>query len=173
MSSEITCSKCGMKLPPNSRFCGGCGNRIEAAAPAPAPAAEPKADTPVDKSAAGVAAAPGGEKYICPGCGKLPSGNMANALGRMWHVACFKCTACGKPISGPFNADGLKPYCQPCFQEKLAPKCAKCGKVITSGMLVANEKSYHNDCFVCSKCGVSVKTGYKMRDGELFCATCK
>jgi len=180
------CSQCGMKLPASSRFCPGCGTRVEApaaaapkpdakpaepkpaAAPAPAPAAKPDA-----KPAEGEAAAPSpADKYLCPGCGKLPSGAMAKVLDRMWHVSCFKCQGCGNPISGAFNMHEDKPYCQECFKLKCAKKCDKCGQPITAGMLVAGDKYFHTECFVCSKCGGSARDGYKFKDGELICAKC-
>jgi len=241
----VTCSKCGMQLPAGSKFCAGCGSRLEAAAPAPA--AEAPAPRPPEDD--GGVPVPESEKYICPVCGKLPSGNMAKALGRMWHAECFKCQACGNPINGPFNAEGGKPYCQECFQKKLAaaapapaaapaagkpypdpsvcpicgkppsgkvlkaldrmwhldcfkcqgchkditgayheegglpycPDCYKekfaahcgiCGKPISGPAIVTKDKSYHRECFVCSKCGQPLTKGCGMKDGKLFCATC-
>ena len=101
-----------------------------------------------------------------------PAGRTLKALGRTWHMACFKCGSCGKPIAGTFNAEGGKPYCAACYEDQFAERCAKCGKPLTGNFLVANGLSYHAGCFVCTKCGKPFKGGYCMKGGEPYCSEC-
>jgi len=186
---SITCSKCGMQLPAGSKFCAGCGNRLSDAAPAPAPAAAaPEPRPPEDDGGVPVAE---GEKYLCPVCGKMPSGNMAKALGRMWHVECFKCQDCGQPISGPFNAEGGKPYCQECFKKKLsgsaqatpsasaggAPSsdpnvCPGCGKAASGKVLKVLGHLWHLECFKCQNCHKDITGAYHDQGGMPYCPEC-
>lgn len=180
-ANEVVCGKCGMKLPAGSRFCAGCGNALDttpAATPTKTPVsprtpATPKTPaSPTAAAAAPASPAASDDPNMCPGCGKPAVGRTLKALGRAWHITCFKCTNCGKQIVGSFQCEDGKPYCAACYEDKFAERCAKCGKPLMGSYLFANEKPYHKECFVCSKCGKPFDGGYCMKNGEPICREC-
>lgn len=58
----------------------------------------------------------------CSGCGKEVFGEVLDALGKVYHPACFKCEECGKGIMGSFVSHEGKPWCKPCHQNLLTQK---------------------------------------------------
>ena len=69
----VVCPSCGLVNPPGTRFCSGCGTKIEPPAP-PEPVAAPEPMAPPEPVAAyeapvvpEVSAVP--ETRVCPGCG--------------------------------------------------------------------------------------------------------
>lgn len=53
--------------------------------------------------------------------------------------------------------------------------CANCGKIIggLSDAVSFGGSTFHKECFTCNKCGKAVAdSGFKERDGEIFCASC-
>lgn len=56
------------------------------------------------------------EKFFAPECGRCQRkilGEVINALKQTWHVSCFVCVACGKPIrNNVFHLEDGDPYCE-------------------------------------------------------------
>ncbi|XP_048960908.1 PDZ and LIM domain protein 5 isoform X6 [Canis lupus baileyi] len=56
------------------------------------------------------------EKFFAPECGRCQRkilGEVINALKQTWHVSCFVCVACGKPIrNNVFHLEDGEPYCE-------------------------------------------------------------
>ncbi|KAL7715452.1 Paxillin [Entamoeba marina] len=81
------------------------------------------------------------------------TGNMVNALDKTYHKECFTCNQCNKPFptASFFQKDG-NPYCESCYKDICAVKCAGCNKPIIGSSLSALQKKFHPECFVCSVC---------------------
>ncbi|XP_027202989.2 uncharacterized protein LOC113796898 isoform X2 [Dermatophagoides pteronyssinus] len=77
-----------------------------------------------------------------------------NALGKMWHPQCFKCTHCGIPLEERnfYEKNGL-PYCEKDYMDLFHPKCYGCKKPITDGrQMIAMGHPWHPECFRCTVC---------------------
>uniref|UniRef100_A0A8C0W1N5 PDZ and LIM domain protein 5 n=1 Tax=Castor canadensis TaxID=51338 RepID=A0A8C0W1N5_CASCN len=79
------------------------------------------------------------EKFFAPECGRCQRkilGEVINALKQTWHVSCFVCVACGKPIrNNVFHLEDGEPYCE-----------TEAGDMF----LEALGYTWHDTCFVCS-----------------------
>jgi len=83
---------------------------------------------------------------------------------KKYHVACFVCGGCAKPLAGQkFHKKENGVYCEECNLEKFAPNCAGCAKKIVGKHLVVEEKRWHNECFVCFYCTTAFN-----KDGFIF-----
>ncbi|KAJ6685963.1 PROTEIN DA1-RELATED 2 [Salix purpurea] len=64
----------------------------------------------------------------CAGCNtEIGQGKFLNCLNAFWHPECFRCHACGLPISDyEFSMNGNYPYHKSCYKERYHPKCEVC-----------------------------------------------
>ncbi|OQV21037.1 putative Leupaxin [Hypsibius exemplaris] len=101
----------------------------------------------------------------CAGCNfKIDSKEpTVEALSKKWHKACFACVNCAKPIDGDFHPVDNKPWCNDCFMEKKAPRCADCGLPISgTSMKTEDGKTFHKSCFdklslgICEACKTDI-----------------
>ena len=95
------------------------------------------------------------------------------ALGKLWHVGCFKCAGCERAISADsFIPHEGKAYHPQCHLEAFGTRCAGCQRPIDGPCLVVEGKKYHAACFTCAECGCSLKGGYAIApiSGKPFCA---
>nr|XP_058133956.1 four and a half LIM domains protein 2-like [Dasypus novemcinctus] len=95
-----------------------------------------------------------------------------------WHKECFVCTACKKQLSGQrFTSREEFAYCLNCFCDLYAKKCAGCTNPI-SGLggtkyISFEERQWHNDCFNCKKCSLSlVGGGFLTERDDILCPDC-
>uniref|UniRef100_A0A8C6TG59 Actin binding LIM protein 1b n=1 Tax=Neogobius melanostomus TaxID=47308 RepID=A0A8C6TG59_9GOBI len=89
----------------------------------------------------------------CSGCGRdIKNGQALVALGRNWHLGCFKCKACNRVLSGEYISKDGVPYCEKDYQLQYGVKCDACQKFITGRVLEAGDKHYHPSCARCSRC---------------------
>lgn len=144
--------------------------------PTPAPA-EPKADefdklfdnlkTQIDS----VDASDPNSRGKCAYCGGGILGEMITALGKTYHVECFICGSCHKPIgTSNFYEHKSDVLCEPCYQNICCPKCAVCTKPILDRCVQALNKKYHVECFVCVQCLKPFPDGrFFERDGKPYC----
>ena len=45
------------------------------------------------------------------------------ALGKIWHTVCLKCTTCNKKLeTGSLCENNDQPYCKPCYGKKFGPQ---------------------------------------------------
>uniref|UniRef100_A0A2K6FW24 PDZ and LIM domain 5 n=1 Tax=Propithecus coquereli TaxID=379532 RepID=A0A2K6FW24_PROCO len=96
------------------------------------------------------------EKFFAPECGRCQRkilGEVINALKQTWHVSCFVCVACGKPIrNNVFHLEDGEPYCETDYYALFGTICHGCEFPIEAGdmFLEALGYTWHDTCFVCS-----------------------
>ncbi|XP_039461323.1 LIM domain-containing protein 1 isoform X1 [Oreochromis aureus] len=100
----------------------------------------------------------------CTRCnqGVYGAGQACQALGRLFHSACFICSVCSKTLSGkPFYTVSGMIYCEDDFLfSGVHPSpevCNSCGFLITDVILQARGKPYHPSCFRCVVCRQSLE----------------
>ncbi|CAG2180491.1 unnamed protein product, partial [Oppiella nova] len=95
-----------------------------------------------------------------------------NALGKMWHTYCFKCTACACPLEEKnfYEKNGM-PYCEKDYMNLFHPKCTGCGLPIAEGrQITAMGKPWHPECFVCTICVKPLQPEtFKEHAGKPYC----
>lgn len=112
----------------------------------------------------------------CDICKKVVEGEQVGcrAFGKVYHIACFVCVGCSKPLHGiEFYGVDNQPYCTSCYLESLE-KCVVCGKAITERILRASGKAYHPECFKCCSCE-KILDGCPFAaddDNNVYCVDC-
>ncbi|CAK8687205.1 unnamed protein product [Clavelina lepadiformis] len=107
------------------------------------------------------------DKYfsaVCLKCKKPIFTEAFRALNCQWHLECFTCTACQKPIyDGIFQMEMGQVYCEEDHKRLFAAMCCACGKLIGPGdkELKAIDQKWHHRCFNCQKC-------HRNLDGKRF-----
>jgi len=78
----------------------------------------------------------------------------------LFHREHFTCKNCQRPLNTEsfFERDG-EVYCDKCFNDHFAPKCAYCDGPIHDTCVTALGKTWHADHFFCSQCGKSFPDG--------------
>ncbi|KAF6132018.1 PDZ and LIM domain 5 [Phyllostomus discolor] len=115
------------------------------------------------------------EKFFAPECGRCQKkilGEVINALKQTWHVSCFLCVACGKPIrNNVFHLEDGEPYCETDYYALFGTICRGCEFPIEAGdmFLEALGYTWHDTCFVCSVCCESLEgqTFFSKKDKPL------
>ncbi|XP_074179506.1 PDZ and LIM domain protein 5 isoform X13 [Rhinolophus sinicus] len=115
------------------------------------------------------------ERFFAPECGRCQRkilGEVINALKQTWHVSCFVCVACGKPIrNNVFHLEDGEPYCETDYYALFGTICHGCEFPIEAGdmFLEALGYTWHDTCFVCSVCCESLEgqTFFSKKDKPL------
>ena len=91
--------------------------------------------------------------------------------GRQWHEDCFTCKA--NIGSNSFIPSGSDIFCNSCYEEAYAAKCAGCSKAVTSGGLTYHNQAWHKECFSCTNCKQSL-AGHSFTSchDKPYCADC-
>ena len=121
----------------------------------------------------------------CGKCGSVITSAGITFAGASYHAACFLCTytrtnegrrgggkvhcyarlvlfpgiTCKQPISAQSKismVDG-QPCCVNCYEDQHAKRCSRCQKAIVADVeyLEFEDKYWHKECFICSKCQVN------------------
>uniref|UniRef100_A0A0N4Z9G2 LIM domain-containing protein n=1 Tax=Parastrongyloides trichosuri TaxID=131310 RepID=A0A0N4Z9G2_PARTI len=109
--------------------------------------------------------------YIVGSCAKCllnlyNTDQITYALEKSYHENCFRCIVCRDPLRGKkfYNYKG-KNYCEEDYItygiKENTEKCHECGNNIVDVVLTALGKTFHPQCFRCTKCR-------KMLDGSPF-----
>ncbi|KAL7146899.1 hypothetical protein ABFS83_06G073300 [Erythranthe nasuta] len=126
----------------------------------------------------------------CAGCKReIGYGNYLGCMGSFFHPECFRCHACGYPITEhEFSLSGRDTYHKSCFKELTHPKCEVCHQFIpTNGVGLieyrchpfwsqkycpSHEHDYTSRCCSCERLE-SVNTQYfSLGDGRSLCLEC-
>ncbi|XP_058047961.1 PDZ and LIM domain protein 5 isoform X3 [Ahaetulla prasina] len=115
------------------------------------------------------------EKFFAPECARCQRkilGEVINALKQTWHVSCFVCVACHKPIrNNIFHLEDGDPYCETDFYTLFGSMCHGCEFPIEAGdrFMEALGHTWHDTCFVCSVCCESLEgqTFFSKKDKPL------
>ncbi|KAI9015037.1 hypothetical protein BC832DRAFT_547164 [Gaertneriomyces semiglobifer] len=108
---------------------------------------------------------------LCHYCQSPISSTYITALGYTLHSDHFFCSHCGTPlkIEEPFMEYDRKPYCEPCYRDMFAEKCAACGNPIVGECIEACEKRWCRGCFKCEVCKEPLTHSYFTHDSKPYC----
>ncbi|XP_069194174.1 four and a half LIM domains protein 2 isoform X4 [Procambarus clarkii] len=116
-------------------------------------------------------------KPRCAACDELIfSGEYTKAMSKDWHSGHFCCWQCDESLTGQrYVLKDDHPYCIKCYEAVFANSCEDCTAVIgiDSKDLSYKDKHWHEKCFLCNKCQVSLvdkQFGSKM--DKIFCGPC-
>ncbi|ODM94296.1 Four and a half LIM domains protein 2 [Orchesella cincta] len=80
-------------------------------------------------------------------------------MNKDWHTHHFCCWQCDESLTGQrYVLRDDHPYCVPCYEAAFANTCDLCNQVIGIGSkdLSYKDKHWHETCFYCCKCSVSL-----------------
>lgn len=136
----------------------------------PAPQPEPQPSIPQPKTTAPPNKGP--RTPCCDSCGKVIQGPFVSALGRNWHPEHFCCNGCQRSLQNiGFVEEAGKMFCENCYNEKYAPKCASCNQAIVGVSVKALGKVYHQEHFMCAHCNKQLAgEGFHVENGLPYCS---
>ncbi|XP_022082070.1 prickle-like protein 3 isoform X2 [Acanthaster planci] len=114
----------------------------------------------------------------CTGCGQIISSGGLSYQKKPWHRDCFCCSGCSKSLwNQRFTLRDEKRYCADCYGEKFARRCSACLKPIvgqgSTTYVCFEDRNWHNSCFKCQKCQVSLVNECFVMDGQdIVCPNC-
>ncbi|XP_035215261.1 four and a half LIM domains protein 2-like [Stegodyphus dumicola] len=116
-------------------------------------------------------------KPRCAACDELIfSGEYTKAMSKDWHSSHFCCWQCDESLTGQrYVLRDEHPYCTRCYEQVFSNTCDECGKIIgiDSKDLSYKEKHWHETCFLCNKCRVSlVDKPFGSKAEKVYCASC-
>ncbi|XP_055315709.1 prickle planar cell polarity protein 3 isoform X4 [Sitodiplosis mosellana] len=116
-------------------------------------------------------------KPRCNACDELIfSGEYTKAMNQDWHSGHFCCWQCDESLTGQrYVLRDENPYCIKCYENVFANTCDECNKIIgiDSKDLSYKEKHWHEACFLCNKCRVSlVDKQFGSKAEKIYCGNC-
>ncbi|XP_013135805.1 PREDICTED: testin-like isoform X1 [Papilio polytes] len=116
-------------------------------------------------------------KPRCQACDELIfSGEYTKAMNKDWHSGHFCCWQCDESLTGQrYVLRDDHPFCIKCYESVFANGCEECNKIIgiDSKDLSYKDKHWHEACFLCAKCRVSLvdkQFGSKLE--KIYCGNC-
>uniref|UniRef100_A0ABI8ALR7 LIM domain-containing protein 1 n=1 Tax=Felis catus TaxID=9685 RepID=A0ABI8ALR7_FELCA len=125
----------------------------------------------------------------CVKCSKgvFGAGQACQAMGNLYHDACFTCAACSRKLRGKaFYFVNGKVFCEEDFLysgfQQSADRCFLCGHLIMDMgsdetiRVVSMDRDFHVECYHCEDCGLELNDEdghrcYPLED-HLFCHSC-
>ncbi|KAJ1559219.1 hypothetical protein HK405_011549, partial [Cladochytrium tenue] len=96
--------------------------------------------------------------------------------GRMYHLDCFRCAACGQNIAEHFFPlrrpdGGMEFLCEKDYYARLDMLCARCGTPLRFPHVSLAGRHFHLEHFGCTPCGNGLNETelYYERDGDVYC----
>ncbi|KAI5644003.1 LIM domain-containing protein [Phthorimaea operculella] len=103
-------------------------------------------------------------------------GEYAKAMNKDWHSGHFCCWQCDESLTGQrYVLRDEHPYCIKCYESVFANGCEECSKIIgiDSKDLSYKDKHWHEACFLCAKCRVSlVDKQFGSKLDKIYCGNC-
>jgi uncharacterized CHY-type Zn-finger protein len=111
-------------------------------------------------------------------------GEYTKAMQKDWHSGHFCCWNCDTSLTGQRyvlkneGQQGTKeehPYCIKCYENVFANVCVECEKIIgiDSKDLSYKDKHWHEACFLCSLCRISlVDKQFGSKSDKIYCGNC-
>ncbi|XP_075266078.1 uncharacterized protein LOC142358563 isoform X1 [Convolutriloba macropyga] len=123
------------------------------------------------------------EMVLEKSCGRCleklqPGQDLITSSGEIFHKECFVCAACFRPFpDGVYYDFDNRKYCEEDFNLLFAPNCQACGDFVKGRVIKAmGGKSWHAECFVCSRCETPLAdTGFhtvKSEPDKPYCKPC-
>ncbi|XP_069068581.1 four and a half LIM domains protein 1 isoform X1 [Pleurodeles waltl] len=116
---------------------------------------------------------------LCVKCKNAITSGGINYQDRPWHSECFVCATCQKKLAGQrFTAVEDLFYCVDCYKTCVAKKCSGCNNPITgfgkgSNVVSYEEKSWHDYCFNCKRCSLSLANKrFVCVTDHIYCPDC-
>ncbi|XP_021917362.1 uncharacterized protein LOC110828708 isoform X1 [Zootermopsis nevadensis] len=104
------------------------------------------------------------------------SGEYTKAMSKDWHSGHFCCWQCDESLTGQrYVLRDDHPYCIKCYESVFANACEECSKTIgiDSKDLSYKDKHWHEACFLCNKCRVSlVDKQFGSKADKIYCGNC-
>ncbi|KAL6425255.1 hypothetical protein ACFW04_009473 [Cataglyphis niger] len=104
------------------------------------------------------------------------SGEYTKAMNKDWHSGHFCCWQCDESLTGQrYVLRDEHPYCIKCYESVFANGCEECGKIIgiDSKDLSYKDKHWHEACFLCNRCRVSlVDKQFGSKLDKIYCGNC-
>ncbi|XP_023708514.1 prickle planar cell polarity protein 3 isoform X4 [Cryptotermes secundus] len=116
-------------------------------------------------------------KPRCAACDELIfSGEYTKAMSKDWHSGHFCCWQCDESLTGQrYVLRDDHPYCIKCYESVFANSCEECNRTIgiDSKDLSYKDKHWHEACFLCNKCRVSlVDKQFGSKADKIYCGNC-
>ncbi|XP_052738681.1 prickle planar cell polarity protein 3-A isoform X2 [Bicyclus anynana] len=116
-------------------------------------------------------------KPRCHSCDELIfSGEYTKAMNKDWHSGHFCCWQCDESLTGQrYVLRDEHPFCIKCYESVFANGCEECNKIIgiDSKDLSYKDKHWHEACFLCAKCRVSlVDKQFGSKLDKIYCGNC-
>nr|CAD2173587.1 unnamed protein product [Meloidogyne enterolobii] len=116
-------------------------------------------------------------KPRCSACDELIfCGEYTKAMNKDWHSDHFCCWQCDGQLTGQrYILRDEHPYCIKCYEEIFSNVCDECQKHIgiDSKDLSYKDKHWHEECFLCSMCKISlVDKPFGSKNERIYCSNC-
>jgi len=117
-------------------------------------------------------------KPRCAACEELVYiGEYTKAMDKAWHLDHFCCATCDVVLTRKkYVISQDRPYCQQCYNSKIAEMCNHCVKPIgtESKDLCVQDKHYHKECLNCNQCKKSLDSQvFSFIDNKPVCHKCR
>uniref|UniRef100_A0A1L8DMB1 Putative adaptor protein enigma n=1 Tax=Nyssomyia neivai TaxID=330878 RepID=A0A1L8DMB1_9DIPT len=103
-------------------------------------------------------------------------GEYTKAMSKDWHTTHFCCWQCDESLTGQrYVLRDDHPYCIKCYENVFANTCESCNKIIgiDSKDLSYKDKHWHEACFLCNKCRISlVDKQFGSKTDRIYCGNC-